>query len=147
MRRFVAVFCAEECVAEKTEIKIDVGGYEEFSLKGTVILEPGWTKYDDYTKSDKILPKLEVGDEVNIHFQPKEKETTPPKHYTIETLNNYLKNPFREEQSAAEASSDTGTGAENDEEDYRAIFEGLELGTERQGRASSTMRGTAAISR
>lgn len=134
MRRFVAVFCSEECVAEKTEIKIDVGGYEEFSLKGTVILEPGWTKYDDYSKSDKILPKLEIGDEVNIRFQPKEKETTPPKHYTIETLNNYLKNPFREEQSAAQtasdASSDAAPDAENDEEDYRAIFEGLELGTE-----------------
>lgn len=134
MRRFVAVFCAEECIAEKTEIKIDVGGFEEFILKGTVILEPGWTKYDEYSKADKILPNLHVGDEVNIDFKPKEKETTPPKHYTIETLNNYLKNPFREEQNASVQASDTSAEAaadsENDEEDYRAIFEGLELGTE-----------------
>ncbi len=134
MRRFVAVFCAEECIAEKTEIKIDVGGFEEFVLKGTVILEPGWTKYDEYSKADKILPNLHVGDEVNIDFKPKEKETTPPKHYTIETLNNYLKNPFREEQNASVQASDTSAEAaadsENDEEDYRAIFEGLELGTE-----------------
>lgn len=134
MRRFVAVFCAEECIAEKTEIKIDVGGFEEFILKGTVILEPGWTKYDEYSKADKILPNLHVGDEVNIDFKPKEKETTPPKHYTIETLNNYLKNPFREEQNASAQASDTSAEAaadsENDEEDYRAIFEGLELGTE-----------------
>ena len=134
MRRFVAVFCAEECIAEKTEIKIDVGGFEEFILKGTVILEPGWTKYDEYSKADKILPNLHVGDEVNIDFKPKEKETTSPKHYTIETLNNYLKNPFREEQNASVQASDTSAEAaadsENDEEDYRAIFEGLELGTE-----------------
>lgn len=134
MRRFVAVFCAEECIAEKTEIKIDVGGFEEFVLKGTVILEPGWTKYDEYSKADKILPNLHVGDEVNIDFKPKEKETTPPKHYTIETLNNYLKNPFREEQNTSVQASDTSAEAaadsENDEEDYRAIFEGLELGTE-----------------
>lgn len=134
MRRFVAVFCAEECIAEKTEIKIDAGGFEEFVLKGTVILEPGWTKYDEYSKADKILPNLHVGDEVNIDFKPKEKETTPPKHYTIETLNNYLKNPFREEQNASVQASDTSAEAaadsENDEEDYRAIFEGLELGTE-----------------
>lgn len=134
MRRFVAVFCAEECIAEKTEIKIDVGGFEEFILKGTVILEPGWTKYDEYSKADKILPNLHIGDEVNIDFKPKEKETTPPKHYTIETLNNYLKNPFREEQNASVQASDTSAEAaadsENDEEDYRAIFEGLELGTE-----------------
>ncbi len=50
MRRFVAVFCSEECVAEKTEINISVGEIETFSLKGTVITSPGWTKYDDYTK-------------------------------------------------------------------------------------------------
>lgn len=123
MRRFVAVFCAEECVTEKTEIKIDVGGFEEFTLKGTVIREPGWTKYDDYSKKDKILPALEKGDKVNIEFKPTEKETQPPKHYTIETLNNYLKNPFKEDKKKA-------SEEENDEEEYRAIFEGLELGTE-----------------
>lgn len=124
-RRFVAVFCALECKAEKTEIKISVGDLEEFTLKGTVILEPGWTKYDDYSQKDKVLPKLEKGDPVNVNFMPAEKETTPPKHYTIETLNNYLKNPFKEEKTAAKEGAE-----ENDEEDYKAIFEGLELGTE-----------------
>ncbi len=128
-RRFVAVFCAEDCLTEKTEIKIKVGDYEEFVLKGTVILSPGWTKYDDAGKQDKILPNLNVGDAVNIKFEPKEKETSPPKHYTIETLNNYLKNPFRDEQAAAKENAEQD-GAESDEEDYRAIFEGLELGTE-----------------
>ncbi len=122
MRRFVAVFCSEECVAQKSEIKIDVGGMEEFTLKGTIILEPGWTKYDDYNKKDKLLPNLEKGDIVEVNFIPKEKETSPPKHYTIETLNNYLKNPFREEKANAQN--------EDDAEEYRAIFEGLELGTE-----------------
>lgn len=129
MRRFVAVFCSEECLAEKTEIKIRVGDYEDFTLKGTVILEPGWTKYDEFSKQDKILPKLEIGDEVNTKFEPKEKETSPPKHYTIETLNNYLKNPFREEKEAAAEAKNEGE-SEDDTEDYKAIFEGLELGTE-----------------
>ncbi|MBR5539229.1 MAG: topoisomerase C-terminal repeat-containing protein, partial [Clostridia bacterium] len=124
-RRFVAVFCSIECKAEKTEIKINVGDLEEFTLKGTVILEPGWTKYDDYSQKDKVLPPLEKGDSVNVDFVPQEKETTPPKHYTIETLNNYLKNPFKEEKAAAKESAE-----ENDEEEYKAIFEGLELGTE-----------------
>ena len=41
MRRFVAVFCANECITEKTEITITVGDIEEFTLKGTVIVEPG----------------------------------------------------------------------------------------------------------
>ena len=119
-RRFVAVFCSEDCVAAKSEIKI-TNGFEEFILKGSVILEPGWTKYDDFTQKDKLLPKLSKGDKVAVSFVPVEKETSPPKHYTIETLNNYLKNPFREDKAAE---------AESDDEEYRAIFEGLELGTE-----------------
>lgn len=123
MRRFVAVFCKEECIAEKSEIKISVGGMEDFSLKGMMILQKGWTQYDDYTKKDKILPKLEMGDAISIDFKPTQKETTPPKHYTIETLNNYLKNPFKEDKQKA-------TDDESDEEEYKAIFEGLELGTE-----------------
>lgn len=122
LRRFAAVFCSEECVADKTEITVSVGDLEQFVLKGTVIVEKGWIKYDDYTKKDKLLPPLEKGDIFEVDFVPSEKETSPPKHYTIETLNNYLKNPFRDEKKNIED--------ENDEEEYRAVFEGLELGTE-----------------
>ncbi len=139
-RRFVSVFCEEECIAQKTEIVIDVGGYEQFTLKGTIILQRGFLRFDDSEKKDKILPVLERGDEVNINFKPTEKQTSPPKHYTIETLNNYLKNPFREDKLASNESkigtadpkceSQDTAETENDEEDYRAIFEGLELGTE-----------------
>ena len=121
VHRFCAVFCEEPCLAEKTEITIDLGGLEEFVLKGAVILQKGWTVYDTYSSKDKILPPLSKGDIVNTNFEPVEKETTPPKHYTVETLNNYLKNPFKEEKSAAN---------DDDTEEYKAIFEGLELGTE-----------------
>ena len=121
MRRFAAVFCAEECKVEKTEITVAVGDVESFSLKGVVMLEKGWTKYDDYNKKDKVLPQLKKGDTVNTLFSLTEKETSPPKHYTIETLNNYLKNPFKDDISKAD---------EDDAEEYRAMFEGLELGTE-----------------
>lgn len=130
-KRFVAVFCSIDCEVEKTEIKIKVGDYEEFNLKGTIIINPGWTKYDESTTKDKILPNLNVGDEVNINFKPKEKETTPPKHYTIETLNNYLKNPFKEDKKRLEEEEANNEGETTDDtEDYKAIFEGLELGTE-----------------
>lgn len=138
-RRFVSVFCEEECIAQKTEIVIDVGGYEQFTLKGMIIVQRGFLRFDDSERKDKILPPLEKGDEVNINFKPVEKQTSPPRHYTIETLNNYLKNPFREDKAALaekeKASADfdgasLGDTEENDEEDYRAIFEGLELGTE-----------------
>lgn len=120
LRRFVAVFCEEECYVEKSELTISLGGKEDYSIKGSMILTEGWTKYDGGERKDKILPKLEKGDKVNVDFHPEEKQTQPPKHYTIETLNNYLKNPFRDEKSSDES----------DDEDYKAIFKGLELGTE-----------------
>ena len=131
-RRFVAVFCAEDCIVSRTEITIAVGDLETFTLKGMVVLEKGWTKYDDFNQKDKVLPSLNKGDVVNIDFKPTEKETSPPKHYTVETLNNYLKNPFKDEKKAAKeaAAADEGTETTDDTEDYRAIFEGLELGTE-----------------
>ncbi len=124
-RRFIAVFCAEDCVVRRVEMTVSVGEHEDFVLKGLTVLEKGWTKYDDSTQKDKLLPSLQKGDIVNINFAPVEKETTPPKHYTIETLNNYLKNPFREEKNAI----DDSMGAD-DAEEYRAMLEGVELGTE-----------------
>jgi len=127
VRRFAAVFCEEECIAEKTEMKINIGDLETIVIKGAVLLEKGWTKYDEYSSKDKLLPKLSKGDTVNIKFEPVEKMSSPPKHYTIETLNNYLKNPFREEKAAASKDEDK---TEDDIEEYKAIFEGLELGTE-----------------
>ena len=130
MRRFVAVFCAEDCIAAKTEMRIAVGELEEFLLKGTSILEKGWMKYDDATHKDKLLPALKEGDVVNIAFAPVEKETSPPKHYTIETLNQYLKNPFREEKAAAKEREENADAPEDDSEEYRAMLEGVELGTE-----------------
>lgn len=141
-RRFVAVFCAKDCIAEKTEIIITLmengTALESFKLHGTVILEEGWTKYDDAPKKYKVLPPLEDGEAVKINFQPMDRETKPPDHYTIETLNNYLKNPFKDEKTSKEkmlaacgiSDEEEGEGHPDDTEDYRAIFEGLELGTE-----------------
>lgn len=131
-RRFVSVFCSEDCLAQKTEIVIDVGGYEQFTIKGTIILQKGFLRFDDSERKDKLLPPLEKGDKVNICFKPMEKQTSPPKHYTIETLNNYLKNPFREDKAklAEGGDAEQADAGADDTEDYRAIFEGLELGTE-----------------
>ncbi len=127
-RRFAAVFCAEDCIVEKTEIKISLGELEEFTLRGMMIITPGFTKYDDCKRKDKIIPNLSVGDTVNINFKPVACKTTPPKHYTIESLNNYLKNPFKDDKAKAKEMEQNGEI--DDSEDYKAIFEGLELGTE-----------------
>lgn len=139
-RRFAAVFCERECVAEKTEAEITLfeNGVplEVFRLRGTVIVEEGWMKYDDAPKKHKTLPPLEDGEHIKIHFVPVDRETKPPEHYTIETLNNYLKNPFKDDKTskkkalAALGVTEEDEAEGDDAEDYRAIFEGLELGTE-----------------
>jgi DNA topoisomerase-3 len=102
---------------------------EKNTMKGTTILTAGWMKYDDGGQKDKLLPDLAEGDAVNIAFAPIEKETTPPKHYTIETLNQYLKNPFREEKAELKEKEENGE-MDDDTEEYRAMLEGVELGTE-----------------
>ncbi|MBO5648370.1 MAG: DNA topoisomerase III, partial [Clostridia bacterium] len=49
-RRFAAVFCETDCTAEKTEAEITLSEngevLEVFKLRGTVIVEEGWMKYD-----------------------------------------------------------------------------------------------------
>lgn len=119
LNRFLAVFCSVPCEVDRSTIVIKIGDYEEITLKGDVYVNKGFLMYDNQEVKDKVLPNIAEGDVVNINFVSKEKETAPPKAYTTETLNNYLKNPFKDEKKDAD---------ENDE--YKAIFEGLELGTE-----------------
>ena len=135
LNRFLAVFCSEDCLVDRTTITIEINrGLETFHLKGDVFISRGWMQYDDVGRSDKILPKLAVGDVVNIDFQSVEKETTPPKHYTVDTLNKFLKNPFKKEIAAAsEAAADPDHAEQSnepDDQEYQAIFEGVEIGTE-----------------
>ena len=64
-------------------------------LKGDVQVTPGWRKFEKPSNGDKMLPKLNKGDAVNINFQLVGKMTTPPKRYTVEALNNWMVAPMR----------------------------------------------------
>lgn len=142
--RFLAVFCSFPCIVEQTTMVIRVGD-QEFSLKGDVCTQEGWRQYDDGNRSEKVLPRLAVGDLINIHFQIEERQTKPPSHYTVETLGNYLRNPFRKARSNADVEDSLDVSSEeislmsdqpapetnnDDEEEYQAILSGLEIGTE-----------------
>ncbi|MEG2770211.1 MAG: DNA topoisomerase, partial [Oscillospiraceae bacterium] len=117
--RFRSVFCKEDCLEDQTILQISVGDLEVFKLKGNVPVQRGWKQFEGKADNEKLLPKLEIGDIVNIKFAPIEKETTPKSHFTVETLNNYLKNPFSDEVAAV-----------NDDKEYAAMLNGLEIGTE-----------------
>ena len=75
-------------------------------MNGNVTVNAGWSIFTS-EKKEKQLPHLNIDDVVNVDFKPVQKETTPPKHYTVTSLNNFMINPFRKENS------------ENDDEEYK----------------------------
>ncbi|MCP4159006.1 MAG: DNA topoisomerase III [Deltaproteobacteria bacterium] len=101
IKRFAAVF-HNHCEFEQTEIVTESCG-ETFRTKGKVILNPGWKNVykDDKVikkKSDEEdqedLPKVEKGDNFNVHKTDiKSKKTTPDPFYTEATLLKDMTNP------------------------------------------------------
>ena len=135
LNRFKAVFCKEDCEYDKTTIKAE-NGEEVFTLTGEVLVAKGWQKFEDYAVKDKTkkkskdtedddednekeLPKLNEGDIISTDFKAVEKHTAPPKHYTVTTLGEWMKNPFKDESK----------DEENDDEEYKNILAGLQIGT------------------
>ncbi len=150
INRFFAVFCKEDCIVEKTEIRISCAG-EKFILRGEFLKNPGFMIFDPVPLKNEI-PELSVGEEVPHDFHAAEKTTVPPKHYTTQTLMDFLKHPFKHGKPAGEENGDNGkvqeagetngtsrndeidetheTGAGSDDAEYRDIRAGMELGTE-----------------
>lgn len=76
-------------ITENTKIICDVEGYE-FTSRGTVVIDEGYTKYlYSYIKKkeDKLLPRLDKGDRLKVKDKKiNEKYTNSPKLYTEDTL-------------------------------------------------------------
>ena len=115
--RFCSVFYAEECIEEVTTINIS--HKEDFSVKGVVSIQKGFKEIEEVVtnQAETKLPKVQKGDVINTNFKIIEKITEPKKHYTVTTLNNFLKNPFKKDNLT-------------EEEEYKLLFAGVEIGTE-----------------
>lgn len=62
-------------------------GEAVFTAKGKRVLNPGWKAYVKQEQEDKDLPILKEWDILTAHTaEVKEGKTTPPKHYTEDTL-------------------------------------------------------------
>lgn len=77
-------------VENTTKIVAEFDGFE-FTSSGKVIIDDGFTKYLKEYKTkkteDTLLPDIKVGDVFEIkNKEIKEKYTTPPKHFTEDTL-------------------------------------------------------------
>ena len=119
LRRFAAAFCTEELTVNRTNAVI-ANSKEEFKLSGDIVLTPGYTIFEKSAKKDEPLPPLTKGQQIQPKFLPIEKETEPPKHYSADSLNKYLKNPYSKEEKK-ELSED---------EANKEILNDIELGTE-----------------
>ena len=58
-----------------------------YTSKGKTILEAGWKAYNDKEQTDKVLPELTDGDELQVvSSEIKEGTTKPPAHFTEDSL-------------------------------------------------------------
>lgn len=122
LNRFISNFLIEPSVICQVDIEISVNG-EIFTLKGESIKQEGFLRYEPQ-KFENKLPNLKKGQEFDVNFEIIKKETSPPKKVNEGDLANYLKNPFRKEILEENVED------QNDEEEYKAILKGTEIGTE-----------------
>ena len=71
----------------ETSVTLDCGGHS-FTAKGKTVISPGWRAYDSEKKDkENALPELTEGQTVPVTTATvKEGQTTPPKHYTEDTI-------------------------------------------------------------
>lgn len=117
--RFFSVFTKDECIVTESVIAIQIGRFnsETIQLKGKMFKSFGWMKYEMDDAKDISLPNLKIGDRITVDFNPVEKKTSPPSHYTVETLGNYLTHPFKKDNESVE-------------DEYKLLLSGCEIGTE-----------------
>ncbi len=117
VRRFISIFL-EDQETERVRIITDIDK-EKFESKGSVVIEPGWSKvYDDVKKKRNVtgeqkLPKLEIGDEKPVKkSELKEKKTKPPARYSDATLLSAMEHAGRmvEDDELREQMKENGLG-------------------------------------
>lgn len=70
----------------ETVVTLECGGHS-FTAKGRTVTIPGWKEYFSQEQKDKTLPELTEGDMLTpADVSVKEGATTPPKHFTEDTL-------------------------------------------------------------
>ena len=73
----------------ETQVDLDKDGVP-FTAKGKQVVQMGWKQFiprDKEKKEEPILPELLTGEGLSVHAaEVREGKTTPPKHYTEDTL-------------------------------------------------------------
>ena len=122
VNRFCAVF-ALPCKVFRTTVTF-INGDREYHIIGDVIKDKGFMEFEPRKKYESEgenieLPKFIEGEKLDVVFMPIEKRTQAPPRYTTESLNDFLKCPYK----SLLDDSDT------DDEEYRLLLLGCEIGT------------------
>jgi DNA topoisomerase-3 len=111
VRRFLAVFHPKSVTASTT-LDTAVAGHT-FRTSGSILLEAGWRAIDGNSGSDRILPKVEEGDNVDVaSVQSERKETTPPPRFSDGSLIGAMQAAGEEieDEAMREVMKDSGIG-------------------------------------
>ena len=95
----------------ETEARLDCGG-NAFAAKGKTILHMGWRAYTEKGKQDSTLPELSEGQLLSVSScEVKEGKTTPPKHFTEDTLLSAMETAGKEDMPEDAERKGLGTPA------------------------------------
>lgn len=95
----------------ETEARLDCGG-NAFAAKGKTVVQPGWKAYADAELTDKALPELSEGQLLPVSScEVKEGKTTPPKHFTEDTLLSAMETAGKEDMPEDAERKGLGTPA------------------------------------
>ena len=95
----------------ETEARLDCGG-NAFSAKGKTVIQLGWKAYADAELTDKTLPELSEGQSLPVSScAVKDGRTTPPKHFTEDTLLSAMETAGKEDMPEAAERRGLGTPA------------------------------------
>lgn len=88
LTRFIIQFLKEDTILTETVATIDING-EEYKIKGIAIKQQGYLAFDNDSKLENEIPKLEKGQELELDFEIVEKETTMPSKINESSLSNF----------------------------------------------------------
>lgn len=126
--RFLSKFLKEPCIVNQVKVVIEVDTIP-FELTGEIIVKDGFNLYEKVSLKSE-LPMLSQGQTIDTDFRMVEKETTPPKKLNQDSLSTYLKNVFKKYLPDMDNEHMNDSVLEDDSEQYKALLDGLEIGTE-----------------
>lgn len=109
-RQLLCAVSAPHRYAETAAV-IECGGCL-FTAKGKTVIVPGWKAYAQQEQAEKPLPELTEGQAVDVTgISVKEGKTSPPKHYTEDTLLSSMETAGKEDMPEDAERKGLGTPA------------------------------------